>query len=395
MKGNTTKNHVLLVIPSPPWDENHDGVTKIVHNLVAFSKYTKFSILALSCTEGHSNKSFDKEFLSKNIASYDEIFYRRSSRFARLFESFFSVGLANEYIGNKLKNSLINNLARLSKDCSTIHFVSSKFISLLNSENVAERRIVFSLIDNNQIYLERRRSLEGRVKSMWTALQIDKTRKLYDRYAERSNIVWSFVSDLDGLAFKKNRNCQVAIIENGVRIPSLTNRNVDNEFSSTIVFHGNMVYLPNVMARNYIFEFSKKHVDLEFLIFGINCVDNANSSSNLSILNEVKDLGDHLTFGGIYFAPLVLGAGIKNKILEAMSYGMCVVTTSIGIEGINPPEDTVEIVDVSDPETIYQRISQLILDLGLRRRRGSRARSFVVENFGWEAKVNAYERLYE
>ena len=48
----------------------------------------------------------------------------------------------------------------------------------------------------------------------------------------------------------------------------------------------------------------------------------------------VEDLRPLFEQALVYVAPLRFGAGIKGKILEAINYGVPVVTTSIGAEGI-------------------------------------------------------------
>ena len=43
--------------------------------------------------------------------------------------------------------------------------------------------------------------------------------------------------------------------------------------------------------------------------------------------------------------PLRYGAGVKGKVIEALYYGIPMITTSIGIEGITGAEKFVEISD--------------------------------------------------
>ncbi len=54
----------------------------------------------------------------------------------------------------------------------------------------------------------------------------------------------------------------------------------------------------------------------------------------LDLLGFVPDLSDLYSSHRVFVAPLRYGAGIKGKILEAMSFGIPVVTTPVGAEGI-------------------------------------------------------------
>lgn len=57
-------------------------------------------------------------------------------------------------------------------------------------------------------------------------------------------------------------------------------------------------------------------------------------SERVHVLGFVKDISPYFQKGLCLAAPLVLGAGVKIKILEAMSSGIPVLTNAIGIEGI-------------------------------------------------------------
>jgi len=55
----------------------------------------------------------------------------------------------------------------------------------------------------------------------------------------------------------------------------------------------------------------------------------------IQVLGFVEDTAMHLDRAAISVAPLRYGAGMKGKVVEAMSYGLPVVTTSVGAQGIN------------------------------------------------------------
>lgn len=52
------------------------------------------------------------------------------------------------------------------------------------------------------------------------------------------------------------------------------------------------------------------------------------------VLGHVRDLSSLLSSARVYLAPLRFGAGLKGKLLEAMAWGIPVVTTPVGAEGI-------------------------------------------------------------
>ena len=79
--------------------------------------------------------------------------------------------------------------------------------------------------------------------------------------------------------------------------------------------------------------------------------------------------------------PLLLGTGIKIKLLEALSFGKAVVSTHLGIEGLEAwAHGAVSVADDADSFAIA--IVQLLNDDGLRRHREDAALRLADEHFG-------------
>lgn len=81
----------------------------------------------------------------------------------------------------------------------------------------------------------------------------------------------------------------------------------------------------------------------------------------------------------ISVAPLRYGAGIKGKVVEAMSMGIPVMTTSCGAEGILNAEQILCIAD--DPVEFARRLVALYQDAAELHRRSEAARAYIEANF--------------
>lgn len=88
-------------------------------------------------------------------------------------------------------------------------------------------------------------------------------------------------------------------------------------------------------------------------------------------------------------APLVLGAGIKVKILEAISSGIPVLTNRIGIEGI-PAKDGVEYYHCEKPEE-YVSVIKKLAEGRLSGNAEEAAREFITKMFSFEKSLNNYK----
>lgn len=92
------------------------------------------------------------------------------------------------------------------------------------------------------------------------------------------------------------------------------------------------------------------NLDYELLIVGSNPPEELKKyeSDHIHIKGFVDDLNELFSAATCMVAPLVLGAGIKVKVLEAFSAGIPVITNSIGIEGI-PAENNKEYMHAESP----------------------------------------------
>lgn len=115
----------------------------------------------------------------------------------------------------------------------------------------------------------------------------------------------------------------------------------------------------------------------------------------VEVTGEVPDVYDWLCRAQVGVAPLRVGAGMQNKLVQAMASELPVVTTSIANEGIGARPD--EHVLVRDAAAGFaEAVVALLRDQDLRQRLGSAARAFVEANWTWEAHFEKLERvLYE
>jgi GT2 family glycosyltransferase/glycosyltransferase involved in cell wall biosynthesis len=93
-------------------------------------------------------------------------------------------------------------------------------------------------------------------------------------------------------------------------------------------------------------------------------------NSNVIVTGWVKDIGVFFESARVFVAPLRYGAGVKGKIGQSLAYGLPVVTTSIGAEGMSLVEgrdvligDTPEqfakhVVQVYSDQLLWQDLSQ-------------------------------------
>ncbi len=85
-----------------------------------------------------------------------------------------------------------------------------------------------------------------------------------------------------------------------------------------------------------------------------------NDDHHVKILGEVAKVRDF--YGQIDFllAPLFAGSGTRMKILESLSFGVPVITTSVGAEGLEITSPFLQIVDAPNEEVLAQALAQRV-----------------------------------
>ena len=104
-------------------------------------------------------------------------------------------------------------------------------------------------------------------------------------------------------------------------------------------------------------------------------------------------MADFIQASTIAVAPLLYGAGIQNKALEAMSCGTPVVATSQATAAlaIRPGEDVL----VADGAEAFARAVLTLLDSPeLRASVGAAGRRYVEQNHSWDAVCELLEAAY-
>ena len=133
----------------------------------------------------------------------------------------------------------------------------------------------------------------------------------------------------------------------------------DHEFDNrkNITFVGGFRHEPNVdgilwFAKEIFPRILEKNSSIALNIIGSDMPEEILKlkSANINVVGYVSDekLKDYYSKSRLVIAPLRYGAGVKGKIIEAIAYGVPVITTKIGAEGIVKANDVLSIADKVD-----------------------------------------------
>jgi len=117
------------------------------------------------------------------------------------------------------------------------------------------------------------------------------------------------------------------------------------------------------------------------------------ASERVAVLGRISDEALYELYGraALAVAPLLYGAGVKGKVIEAMAYGVPVATTSVGAQGIEVGERGLFVGD--DPQQLAGAIVQALRDRKEAQRRADRSLDFIKRHYGRTAMTELFRRL--
>jgi glycosyltransferase involved in cell wall biosynthesis len=111
--------------------------------------------------------------------------------------------------------------------------------------------------------------------------------------------------------------------------------------------------------------------------------------SRVVVYGNVPDLRPYLDAAAVYVCPLRTGAGVKNRLLEALAMGKATVATAACAEALHLTSEA-ELLTADSPEAFADATLRLLADSALRGELGAAGRRRITGHFSWEAGV---ERL--
>ena len=232
---------------------------------------------------------------------------------------------------------------------------------------------------------------------LWRAIYPIEWRRLWRyergvvRSFDRSFIITEEDRDfvVDGEAFPS-----LSVLPNGVK-PELLKRDPAQYRSistgPTIAFLGKMDYFPNEDAVEYFShrtfpEIRTAYPDAKFLIVGASPserVRRLEALPGITVTGFVDDPYEFLLQSDLIVAPMRHGAGLQNKVLEALALGCPVLASPLAREGI-AANDGEHLAVAVNSESFADEAISLLSDVERRRTIGSAGRELVRSQYTWK-----------
>ncbi len=117
------------------------------------------------------------------------------------------------------------------------------------------------------------------------------------------------------------------------------------------------------------------------------------AAGKITITGYVPELEPYLQKAALTVVPVLAGGGMRVRILEAFSRAMPVVTTTIGLEGIDaqPGKDVLVADQAKD---FAQAVIQLLNDPTLQEQLAQNGRDLAIQHYDWQVVFRKIETLY-
>jgi len=225
------------------------------------------------------------------------------------------------------------------------------------------------------------------------------------RLVAYENIIFEYfevkviISDEDRKYIYHPERQSIHIITNGIDT-DFFHPNANGKEEYDLVFVGNMSYPPNIETAEFIVLrvlplLREEFPEIKVLLAGaepsrkVHLLAKANG---VELKAGLEDIREAYGTGKIFFAPMLIGTGLQNKLLEAMAMEKPCVTSDLANKALKADHGK-NILVGECPEDYVKLISELMRKPDLCRKLGANGRQYVQENFSWKSSSNELEQL--
>lgn len=229
-------------------------------------------------------------------------------------------------------------------------------------------------------------------------LKTETTRlKRYEHFVFEEFHNATIISEQDKNLIVNIKNDKIVVVPNGVDYSTYQHKELEKEYD--LIFTGNMAYPPNVdsvvyLVNNIMPLVWQKEPNINLVIVGAKPAPKVQKlkSDKVIVTGWVEDISEYYAKSKVFVAPMQIGTGLQNKLLEAMAMKLPCITSNLANNALNAePNKSVligenlndyanHIVKLLENKELYQSIAQ-------------NGYSFVKENYTWEGSTSILEKL--
>jgi len=190
-------------------------------------------------------------------------------------------------------------------------------------------------------------------------------------------------------------------VGNGVDVANFGYADASRRDHQTAIMTGNMGYGPNVdaglwFARDVwpLVRATRPTARLRFVgaapAAALRALD---GRDGIEVTGAVRNVAAELQTATLAVCPMRTGTGVQNKVLEALSTGTALVTTTLGNRGVGALADR-DLLVADEPATMASATLALFDDPARRLALGIAGRTLMETTYDWNAHARILEAIY-
>ncbi len=251
-------------------------------------------------------------------------------------------------------------------------------------------------MDVLSVGMQRRTKTEKWIKRWFFKLEFERLRnyerKIFD-YFENKIII----SEQDKTLISHPNFNQIKVISNGISEKFFTAKAIEKDHD--LVFVGNLSYAPNIeaaeiLALKIIPELHKRGHKLNLLLSGASPDERIVKLKNefITVTGWVEDIRESYLRGRLFVAPLFIGTGQQNKVIEAIALQLPCVTSSLVSRGLNQ-YSLQNIILADDINTFVEKIIFAFQNFEYLLSKTENDSVNIKENYQWKKCVSELNNL--
>ncbi|MBO7201434.1 MAG: glycosyltransferase [Bacteroidales bacterium] len=208
---------------------------------------------------------------------------------------------------------------------------------------------------------------------------------------------FTIISRPDRDAIPHRRNDEIAVLPNGVDTSRFYPRTYEKKYD--LLFCGNMHYPPNIDATLYLTKevmplVWKERPDTTLMLAGANPVSEVRKlqSDRVTVTGWVEDMTDCYAKSKLFVAPMQIGTGLQNKLLEAMAMKLPCITSMLANSALCANEQT-QVAVAHTPQDYADKILQLLGDSDKCATLAQNGYEYVLGKYTWDTYNAELEQI--
>ena len=383
--------NLLVVLSRVPYPLDKGDKLRAFHQLKYLSKNHSISLFCLN--EGAINPDSVQE-LQKICTRVKIIQFSKFQLLTNLFNGFFNQKpfQVNYFYSKKAQNAFDQFVEELIPDAIFCQLIRT-------AEYVVKYSTIHKVLDYMDALssaMDRRINNTGAFKKRMVKIEVKRLKAYEKRIASEFNEL-VIISEQDRNSFSFKEKESIHVISNGVDTNYFNPVDAKKEYD--FLFVGNMSYPPNVDAAVHFVEdilplIKSKKPNIKVMIAGTTPAPSvkALASQNVTITGFLEDIRSAYNQSKVFVAPLRLGAGLQNKLLEAMSMSIPCITSTLANNALMASEKEILVTD--NKEEFANYCVELIKNNNFRNEIGANGQDYIKANFSWIINTKKLEGLF-